>query len=189
MKKPRRTSFANRRQRLHMPSTRASRTSALRPVASVCRPNPDKPGSFGDGRSKAGASTKWRSRSSRDFTSDQHPHEPLVRRNSSRGRQISSFTSCDSGQANYGFVAPSTCGGVLSLPAYDQKNVSGCACAGWNRDACTGVTLPTQRTRSATFRPAPPLRVRSIVGDAFLFHVLLVSLRRRAPRFAAATAA
>ena len=31
-------------------------------------------------------------------------------------------------QANYGFVAPSTCGGVLSLPAYEWQN--GCACAG-----------------------------------------------------------
>ena len=32
------------------------------------------------------------------------------------------------GEANYGFVAPSTCGGVLSLPAYEWQN--GCACAG-----------------------------------------------------------
>ena len=38
-------------------------------------------------------------------------------------------SSCDfDGEANYGFVAPSTCGGVLSLPAYEWQN--GCACAG-----------------------------------------------------------
>ena len=38
-------------------------------------------------------------------------------------------SGCDfDGEANYGFVAPSTCGGVLSLPAYEWQN--GCACAG-----------------------------------------------------------
>ena len=37
-------------------------------------------------------------------------------------------SSCDVGEAHYGFVAPSTCGGVLSLPAYEWQN--GCACAG-----------------------------------------------------------
>ena len=37
-------------------------------------------------------------------------------------------SSCDVGEASYGFVAPSTCGGVLSLPAYEWQN--GCACAG-----------------------------------------------------------
>ena len=50
--------------------------------------------------------------------------------------KISAFTetlsakkrSCDVGEASYGFVAPSTCGGVLSLPAYEWQN--GCACAG-----------------------------------------------------------
>ena len=45
--------------------------------------------------------------------------------------KVQAFTehSCDfDGEANYGFVAPSTCGGVLSLPAYEWQN--GCACAG-----------------------------------------------------------
>ena len=37
-------------------------------------------------------------------------------------------SSCDVGEASYGFVAPSTCGGVLSMPAYEWQN--GCACAG-----------------------------------------------------------
>ena len=48
--------------------------------------------------------------------------EPMISR-PARG------SSCDfDGEANYGFVAPSTCDGVLSLPAYEWQN--GCACAG-----------------------------------------------------------
>ena len=43
-------------------------------------------------------------------------------------------SSCDVGEAHYGFVAPSTCGGVLSLPAYEWQN--GCACAGCFVTAC-----------------------------------------------------
>ena len=35
---------------------------------------------------------------------------------------------CHRTRSDDGFVTPSTCGGVLSLPAYEWQN--GCACAG-----------------------------------------------------------